>query len=61
MAIVLSTERLRFEPFNADDRDVQAGLHSDLDVQRLLGGKWSDEVIRKNRLQQIFDQQHVGF
>lgn len=61
MAIVLSTERLRFEPFTADDGDLLARLHSDPEVQRFLGGKWSDEVIRKNLLQQIFDQQQVGF
>jgi ribosomal-protein-alanine N-acetyltransferase len=44
--VFLKTERLAFRPFTADDLPLVVELHSDPEVQRYMGGMWSDEEMR---------------
>jgi RimJ/RimL family protein N-acetyltransferase len=44
---ILQTERLVFRPFTADDFDLLAGLHSDPEVQRYIGGMWTREEMEE--------------
>jgi ribosomal-protein-alanine N-acetyltransferase len=58
---ILETERLVFHPFTADDFGVLAGLHSDPEVQRHLGGMWTDEIIQHRLDIYVSDQAELGY
>jgi [ribosomal protein S5]-alanine N-acetyltransferase len=45
-ATILQTERLMFRPFRLDDLPLIVDLHSDPQVQRYMGGAWSDQEMR---------------
>jgi ribosomal-protein-alanine N-acetyltransferase len=45
-APILETERLVFRPFTPDDLPLIVDLHSDPEVQRYMGGTWSNQEMR---------------
>lgn len=55
-APILTTERLVFHPFTADDMPLMKDLHSDPEVQRYIGGMW-EEAAYQHRLTQYVAQQ----
>ena len=57
---ILESERLVFEPFTADDLPLIVELHSDPDVQRYMGGKWSDEDMRDTLARFLSEQAALG-
>lgn len=58
---ILETERLVFHPFTPDDFCVLADLHSDPQVQRYIGGRWTDEVIQGRLDSYVAEQARFGF
>ena len=58
---ILETERLVFHPFTPDDFGLLAELHSDPQVQRHLGGMWTDEVIQHRLNVYVSDQAELGY
>lgn len=43
---ILETDRLVFRPFTPDDLPLVVELHSDPEVQRYMGGTWSEQEMR---------------
>lgn len=60
MQPVLETERLLFHPFTPDDFGLLAGLHSDPEVQRYIGGMWTREVIQRRLDQYVAEHAASG-
>ncbi len=58
---ILETERLVFHPFTPADFGLLADLHSDLQVQRYLGGTWTDQVIQHRLDIYVADQTERGY
>ncbi len=58
---ILQTERLVFHPFGPDDLPLLADLHSHAEVQRHLGGPWSEETIRARLAHFVSEQAELGF
>jgi ribosomal-protein-alanine N-acetyltransferase len=57
---VLETERLVFEPFTAEDLPLIIELHSDPEVQRYMGGEWSDGDMRDTLARFLREQSALG-
>jgi ribosomal-protein-alanine N-acetyltransferase len=60
-APILTTERLVFRPFTADDYGLLAQLHSDPEVQRYIGGIWSAEEVQKRLDFYVGQQAELGW
>lgn len=58
---ILETERLVFRKFTMDDLPLMVDLHSDLEVQRFLGGEWSSQVMRATLERLVLDDAAVGY
>lgn len=61
MKPILETERLVFHPFTADDFALLAELHADPQVQRYIGGAWTEATIRRRLDQYVGDQARLGY
>jgi len=64
MPPILTTERLAFHPFTADDLPVLGALHGDPEVMRFLstdGRPWSTDELRQKLARFVSEQASIGF
>ncbi|ACG79847.1 acetyltransferase, GNAT family [Phenylobacterium zucineum HLK1] len=57
---ILTTERLVFRPFAADDFGLLARLHQDAQVGRYFGGVWSDAQVAETLARFVAEQAARG-